>query len=269
MAGAYLGSLLAYIVCCGYCADRLYRRLAGTDHSRWGRGDVNRSAISLGRQLRHAAIPIAGLAVIQLLQNVDLIVAKHRLSDRVDSSYAVVAVAAKVLIWVAMGASFHLVPETSRRASAGEDTRVVLLRSLAIIAVCALPVLVIFAFGAHPLLAAVFGSRRAVASSCLLPLGAAFTVLAATYLAVQYMLALRRTWFLLGLALVAALEPVLLLQASQKPTSFAAVVLGVQALGALITFALALGRVQNRPSCPSPSPGSAEAPGSLSGSSVS
>lgn len=240
VGGAYLGSLISYIAMSGYCGVRLYGQLAGAGHRRWGLGQAGREALSLSRHVWRAAVPIAGLAVIQLLQNVDLIIAKHRMTNRIDSSYAVAAVAAKVLIWVAMGASFYLVPETSRRASVGEDTRVVLWRSLAIIGVCAVPCLAIFAVGAHPLLAAVFGTKRAVASSCLLPLGAAFTMLSATYLAVQYMLATRRTWFLVAIGLVAAVEPVLLLQASHRPAAFAAVVLTVQALGAVLAFGLAL-----------------------------
>ena len=240
VAGAYLGSLIAYIAMSGYCATALYGRLAGPDHRRWGPGQAGREALSLSRHVWRAAIPIAALAIIQLLQNVDLIIARHRMTNRLDSSYAVAAVAAKVVIWVAMGASFYLVPETSRRLNAGEDTRVVLLRSLAIIGVCAIPCLAIFAVAAHPLLAAVFGTKRAVASASLLPLGAAFTVLAATYLAVQYMLALKRIWFLVAIGVVAAVEPVLLLDASHKPAAFAAVVLGVQALGAVLAFTIAL-----------------------------
>ena len=55
------------------------------------------------------------------------------------SSYGATAVAAKVLIWVAIGAGFYLVPEVSRRRAAGEDTRPVLFRALAIIVVCAIP----------------------------------------------------------------------------------------------------------------------------------
>ena len=102
--------------------------------------------------------------------------------------------------------------------------------------------MLIFAFGAHPLLAAVFGKSKAIASSSLLPLGAAFTVLAATYLAVQYMLALKRVWFLPAIGLVAAIEPVLLLQAPKHPASFATVVLLVQLLGALVAYAIALSR---------------------------
>jgi O-antigen/teichoic acid export membrane protein len=140
-----------------------------------------------------------------------------------------------------MGASFYLVPETSRRRAEGRDTRAVLLQSLGIIAVCALPCLLIFALAAHPLLAIVFGTKRAIASSSLLPLSAAFCVLAATYLAVQYMLALRRVWFLLGIGIIAAAEPVLLLQASKQPAAFATVVLAVQAAGALLVYTLAFG----------------------------
>jgi O-antigen/teichoic acid export membrane protein len=151
-------------------------------------------------------------------------------------------VAAKVLIWVAMGAGFYLVPECSRRRAQGKDTRLVLLKTLAIIGVCAVPCLLIFAVAAHPLLAIVFGPSRATASASLLPLGAAFTVLAATYLAVQYMLALKQTVFLVALGAVAVAEPVLLLQASRHPAGFAAMVLAVQAVGALLAFALALRR---------------------------
>ena len=47
------------------------------------------------------------------------------------SSYSAVAVAAKVLIWVAMGAGFYLVPEVSRLRSEGKDPRPILARALA------------------------------------------------------------------------------------------------------------------------------------------
>jgi hypothetical protein len=56
------------------------------------------------------------------------------------------------------------------------------------------------------------------------------------------MLALKRTWFLLVIGAVAVAEPILLLQSSRNPTGFAAVVLAVQAVGALLAFAMALRR---------------------------
>jgi O-antigen/teichoic acid export membrane protein len=175
-----------------------------------------------------------------VLQNIDIIAAKHRFSSDLASSYSATAVAAKVLIWVAMGAGFYLVPEVSRRHSGGEDGRPVLAKALAIVAVAAVPCLLIYGLVPHLLIKAAFGSKRLMAVDALFILGVAFTVLAATYLAVQYMLALKRTWFLLPLGLVAVAEPILLLQASNKPLGFATVVLAVQIVGAVIAFGMAL-----------------------------
>ena len=94
-----------------------------------------------------------------------------------------------------------------------------------------MPCLLIYGFGVTLLIRAAFGSNRLLAVDALFILGVAFTVLAATYLAVQYMLALKRTWFLLPLGAVAVAEPILLLQASKEPKGFAMVVLGVQIVG--------------------------------------
>jgi O-antigen/teichoic acid export membrane protein len=240
IGGAYVGSLISYIAMSAYCLRVLYGHLATPTYRRWRLRNAANGALGLGRHVRAAAIPIIALGIIQLLQNMDLIVAKHQFSNRVASSYAAAAVAAKVLIWVAMGASFYLVPETTRLTAERRNPRPVLLRSLGIIAVCALPCMLIFAFAAHPLLAAVFGKDKAIASNALLPLGAAFTVLSCTYLAVQYMLALKRIWFLLPLGVVAAVEPLLLLQAPKQPASFATVVLLVQLLAAAVAYMAAL-----------------------------
>jgi O-antigen/teichoic acid export membrane protein len=247
VGGAYLGSLLSYLAMAGYCVWRLWGQLAEPGYRTGHRfGMASGCALPLKRHIANSAIPIAALGVIQLLQNIDLITAKHQFDDAVASSYAVAAVAAKVLIWVAMGAGYYLVPETSKRDAEGKDTRPVLLQSLGIIAICAIPCMLIFAFAAHPLLAAVFGEKRAIASDSLLPLGAAFTALAATYLAVQYMLALKRHAFLAVIGSVAVIEPILLLQAPKDPASFAAVVLGVQTVGAILAYMLALSGRSNR-----------------------
>jgi O-antigen/teichoic acid export membrane protein len=238
VTGAYLGTPISFIAMGAYCWQRLRHYEESTSVSA---AAGHQAAFTLWTHVKRAWAPIAGLIVIAVLQNIDIIAAKHRFTGRdLESSYAATAVAAKVLIWVAIGAGFYLVPEVSRRRAAGEDTRPVLLRALAIILVCAIPVLLIFAFGSKPLLRAAFGDNRLKASDSLLILGIAFTVLAATYLAIQYMLALKRTSFLVAVGIVAVAEPVLLLQASRKPAGFAAVVLAVQAVGALLAFALAL-----------------------------
>lgn len=239
VTGAYLGSLLSYVAMSLWCWGRLYRQLGG--EALRDRATAP-APVSLRAHVWAAWVAIAGLAVIQLLQNIDLITAKHQFDKNTASAYAVTAVAAKVLIWVAMGAGFYLVPEASRRRAAGEDTRPVLFGALGIVAVCAIPCMLIYAFAAHPLLSIVFGPKRATASNALLPLGAAFAVLAVTYLAVQYMLALKRKGFLIAIAAVAVIEPILLLQAAKRPAPFAAVVLLVQAIGAGVAFALAMRR---------------------------
>jgi O-antigen/teichoic acid export membrane protein len=252
VSGAYLGSLISYIAMSGWCLLQL-RRYAESYVVPEGT-ELPQPGVSLWRHVRGALIPIAGLAVIAVLQNIDIIAAKHRFSTHDATSYAAVAVAAKVLIWVAIGAGFYLVPEVSRRRAEGEDTRPVLIRTLGIVVVAALPCLLIYAFASHLLISSVFGAKKAGASGSLLPLGAAFTVLACTYLAIQYMLALKRTWFLVALAVVAVAEPILLLQASRRPAGFAVVVLGIQAVGALLAFGLALRRDTAPPATAIPEP---------------
>jgi O-antigen/teichoic acid export membrane protein len=243
VTGAYLGSLLSFVAMSLYCWAKLQKYAAASEPA--GSTRTRRrpaAALDLWSHVKRAWAPIAGLSVIAVLQNIDLIAAKHQFSKDTASAYAATAVAAKVLIWVAIGAGFYLVPEVSRRRAAGEDTRIVLTRALAIIAVCAVPCLLIFAGVPHLLLSVAFGHKRATASGSLIVLGLAFTVLAATYLAIQYMLALKRTWFLVPLGVVAIAEPIVLLQGPKNPSGFAAVVLAVQAVGALVAFAIALSR---------------------------
>jgi O-antigen/teichoic acid export membrane protein len=235
VTGAYLGTPLSFVVMSMFCVRRLRQRI---DPSARPQSAV----LVLWTHVRRAWAPIAGLSVIAVLQNIDVIAAKHQFTKSVASSYGATAVAAKVVVWVAIGAGFYLVPEVSRRRSEGKDTRPVLVRALGIIAVCAVPCLLIYAFAPRLLLKAAFGPNRLGAADSLFVLGLAFTILAATYLAIQYMLALKRTWFLIVLAAVAAAEPILLLEASNKPAGFAGVVLAVQAAGALLAFALALRR---------------------------
>jgi O-antigen/teichoic acid export membrane protein len=250
ITGAYLGTPLSFIAVGAYCAIHLRRYAAAHPPAAGADAAPSVAAFSLWTHVKRAWAPIVGLIIIAVLQNIDIIAAKHRFDSHTATSYAAVAVAAKVLIWIAIGAGFYLVPEVSRRQSEGEDTRPVLLRTLGIIIVAAIPCLLIFALGSHVLIKTVFGASKASASDSLLPLGAAFAVLACTYLAVQYMLALKRTWFLVAIGAVAVAEPVLLLQAPRNPASFAVVVLGIQAVGAVLMFALALRRGNAPPAPP-------------------
>ncbi len=264
VTGAYLGTPLSFIAMGAYCTIRLRRHVEQAAPEPVGTvTEAPAAALSLWLHVKRAWAPITGLIVIAVLQNIDIIAAKHRFTTSLASSYGATAVAAKVLIWVAMGAGFYLVPEVSRRRAAGEPTRPILFRALGIILVCAVPVLLIFAVAPHLLLKLAFGESKATASGSLFVLGAAFTVLAATYLAIQYMLALRRTWFLVAMVAVAMAEPILLLNASHKPTGFAAVVLGIQAVGAVLAYGLALRRDGSAPPQASLVPGRRTQPASV------
>jgi hypothetical protein len=68
------------------------------------------------------------------------------------------------------------------------------------------------------------------------------------------MLALKRSWFLLPLGAVAVAEPILLLNASHQPRSFALVVLAIQALAAIVAFICALRPDRTPPPPAGPSP---------------
>jgi O-antigen/teichoic acid export membrane protein len=242
VSGAYLGTPLSFVIMCLYCAVMLRRASVALDRATVPADAPAHPDVSLWKHVKGAAVPIAALIIIAFLQNIDIIAARHVFGSgtKLANSYAATAVAAKVLIWVAIGAGFYLVPETSRRHHEGQDTRPVLARAVGIVAVCAIPVLGIYAVAAHQLLHAVFKPDQLAATDSLLILGLAFAMLACTYLAIQYMLALKRSWFLVPLAVIAVAEPVLLLQAPKHPSGFATVVLAVQAVAAVVAFAMAL-----------------------------
>jgi len=185
-------------------------------------------------------VGIVGLFLLAALQNVDVIVAKHQLASAAAGSYAASAVAAKSVVWVAIGIGLHLLPEATRRAAAGLDPRAVLLRALGILVVIATPALLIFAAAPHLLLRLAFGPGLTQAAGALLLLGAAMTLLAVAYLTVQYMVALGETRFLWVLGVIALAEPALLAATDLSVTGFAGIVFAVQCVVATSVLALGL-----------------------------
>jgi glycosyltransferase involved in cell wall biosynthesis/O-antigen/teichoic acid export membrane protein len=190
--------------------------------------------------LAGAWIPVVGLTLLFALQEVHVIVVKHQVSDELAGSYGVAAVAAKAIIWVAVGLGMYLLPEAARRRHRGIETRPVLVRTLALIAAAALPMVAIYAVAAEPLLRTVFGPDLTGAAGALPWLGLAMALLACVYLAVQYLLALERSSFVPVLALAAALEVGLLALVGADLTEVALVLLGLQVLcaGVLVTLSL-------------------------------
>jgi O-antigen/teichoic acid export membrane protein len=201
VTGAFLGNALCFVAVGAALGLALRRRLPAG-----GRG----SGVELRDLLMRARVPVVALSLLFGLQELHIIVVKHSVSDDAAGSYAVAAVAAKAIIWVAVGLGLYLLPEATRRANAGIDARPILSRSLAVIGLCALPALAIFTFGGEQLLSAAFGEDLTRSAGALPWLGAAMTMLSCTNLSVQYLLALHKRAFVAVLAVAAVLEVVVL-----------------------------------------------------------
>jgi O-antigen/teichoic acid export membrane protein len=235
VAGAYLGTTMSIVSMSALLGVALHRELDAAP-----RGSKPPPGERLRDLIARAWVPLVALALFALLQNVDVIVVKHRASDEAASAYAAAAVAAKVMIWVSVGVGMYLLPEATRRARVGQDAREVLLRTLGVIGVIAIPVLLIFVFGGHVLLDKAFGKDFALADKALPILGGAMTMLAVTYLAVQYLLALHRSAFIALMAVAAVLDPLLLVAVGTKLTSIALVLLGLQLVLAIAVTSVAM-----------------------------
>jgi hypothetical protein len=117
-----------------------------------------------------------------------------------------------------------------------------------VVAVVAVPMLLVYLAAPSLVLRLAFGQETVRASGALFVLGVAMTLLASGYLCVQYMLALREVRFLVALGVAAVAEVVVLAGAGLSSiVGFAGVVLALQAVAALAVLALGLAR---RPAVP-------------------
>ncbi|HWI74171.1 MAG TPA: glycosyltransferase [Baekduia sp.] len=233
VTGAYLGNPLAFVLMALWLGRVLSRRL-GPPAAEAG------PARPLLGLVGDNWIPIIGLLLLAALQNVDVIVGRHQFSGDSSGSYAAAAVAAKSVVWVAIGVGLQLLPEATRRAAAGLDPRPTLLRALGVLAVIATPALLIFALIPSFLMRVAFGPDLTLAADALPVLGVAMTLLAVAYLTVQYMVALGELKFVWVLGIVAIVEPFLLSAGDFTLLSYATVVLGLQLVAASAVLALGL-----------------------------
>jgi glycosyltransferase involved in cell wall biosynthesis/O-antigen/teichoic acid export membrane protein len=235
VTGAYLGNPLAFVLMALWLGRVLSKRLGPPAEP-----DEATPARPLLGLVGDNWIPIVGLLLLAALQNVDVIVGRHQFSGDSSGSYAAAAVAAKSVVWVAIGVGLQLLPEATRRAAAGLDPRPALLRALAVLAVIATPALLIFALVPTFLMKVAFGPDLTLAADALPVLGVAMTLLAVAYLTVQYMVALGELKFVWVLGVVAIVEPFLLSAGDFTLLSYATVVLGLQLVAASAVLALGL-----------------------------
>ena len=157
VTGAFLGSAASLILIAAVLAAPLFSPLPPATAD---------SGERLRDLLAGAWIPVIGLTLLFLLQEVHIIVVKHEASSDAAGSVRW-RPAAKAIIWVAIGLGMYLFPEAARRAKLGSDTRPILLRTLGLIAAASVPMVLISAVAAKPLLSAVFGPDKTEASGAL------------------------------------------------------------------------------------------------------
>src|SRR3954470_323107 len=220
VTGAFLGTTLSIGVVAAALTVPLLR--AAGPHSAH---HESRLRDLIGR----AWAPVAALALIAILQNIDVIVVKHVAEKHTAGAYAAAAVIGKGVIWIAVGLGLYLLPEAARRTRMGVDARPVLVRTLGLVGMVALPAVLLYAVAGRLVLGVVFGKSYESAAGALPWLAVAMSLLACAYLSVQYLLALERANFLWALAVAAVAEP-LLLQAMGSLTAVAGALLVVQAL---------------------------------------
>lgn len=232
VSGAFLGTTLSII---GTLVV-LHLVMVG----RFGTGD-GEVAERLRALLRRSWVPMVSMGLLAVLQYVDVILAGSEFSEAESSAYAAASVAAKVTFFMSLGLALHVLPESARRAAEGERPIGVLWNALGLLAIVAVPTMLLYWLVPDLLLEIAFGGRFGEAADALVILGGAYTLLAVTYLAVQYLLALHHEWFI-GALLIAVVVEVAVLVAAEGETlvRFATLVLAVQAVVAAFVLALAV-----------------------------
>jgi O-antigen/teichoic acid export membrane protein len=221
--GAFFGHTLA-LLGLALALGLLLRRRLGTPAP--GAGDVP----GVRALLAAAGAPATAAALLALLQNVDIIVVKQTLDETAAGIYSAASLLAKAIVWLAYGLGLYLLPEASRRATAGVATRPLLARTLGLTGAAAAGAVLVFALGGEQLLELLFGTEYGAAADALVILGVAMALLAFTHLGVQHLLAIRLPRRLWLLAIAAVAEPLALAAFATDIESVALALAAVQLL---------------------------------------
>jgi O-antigen/teichoic acid export membrane protein len=234
VTGAFLGSMVGFGFVAIWLALPLHRELERLQRPAPGPHVEH----GLRQLFARSWAPLLALAFIAVLQNVDVIIAKHRFSEELASAWTAAAVAGKGIMWVSIGLGFWLVPEAAKRVHSATDPRQPLERAMIGVGLIAVPMMIVYAVAAETLLDIVF--KLTDASGALAWLGLAFTFLAFSYLAIQYLLALHHWTFLWPLGVAAIVQPILLSVVDGGPTALAQTLCAVQGVLALFVITMAL-----------------------------
>lgn len=238
VTGAFAAAPIAFALLAFGMDRRLRRRHVGDAEAR-AVAEAGGKPVPLWQLARWERTVIFSLLLVAIMQNVDTILAKRELDDSVAGSYAAAAVAAKAVVWVAVGVALQLLPEATRRAVAGEDPHPVLRRAVLFLSLIGLPAILIFVAIPGWLLRTAFGPEFDSAAGALPLLGTAMLLLSITLMSVQYLSAIGRIRHVVPLVVLAVAEVAFLAQPGWSATEFATIVLVSQAVAAVVTLALA------------------------------
>jgi O-antigen/teichoic acid export membrane protein len=170
---------------------------------------------------------LAALALLALLQNVDVLILGH-VNPRQAGSYAAVSIACKSLLLAAVVLGGYLLPEAAISHHEGEHALRQLAATLGIIAV---PAVVLIALGEiipAQIIKLVFGVRYLGAEAAFAPLAIAMALLSATFIVTMYLLAHGHRWVIALLAPGALVATIAIHAAHGAPTATAKADLWVQ-----------------------------------------
>jgi O-antigen/teichoic acid export membrane protein len=195
---------------------------------------------------RRCGAPLCALSLVAVLQNVDTILVRHRMSHAAAGLYSEAAVAARGILWFGVGLGLFLLPEAARLARRGVDARPVLAQMIGLACIVAVPLIAAYGVAGQSVMRFVFGNHRnlATAGAALPLLSVAMALLAVSYLVVQYLLAMRRRAFVLPLLVAAVAESAGVLLAEPSFERVALAIIAVQAL--LLTVLLGAALIEPR-----------------------
>lgn len=237
VSGAFLGTA-ASIISVSLVLMLVIGSLSTEQRLRGGGAAASRSDYRLLALLARTWPALAAVSLFAVLQNSDVIMVKRIAADSVAGAYAADAVAAKVIIWIAIGLGFFVVPESARLGDTRDGRRVLLSVGGLVLAAGAL-IAVLYLLVGRRLLELAFGPGYAAEYEALPILGLAMTLLATTYLIIQFLLAVRRYVFLGVLALAVVVQIAALSGVGGVPIDVAYVLVVVNAALAVAMAVLA------------------------------
>jgi glycosyltransferase involved in cell wall biosynthesis/O-antigen/teichoic acid export membrane protein len=219
LAGAMLGILVALVAASLVGGAQLASALP--------RGAAQSAAPRLDAVFGRMLLPLVVLTIAAFAQNLDVVVAQH-LAFGATGTYAAAAVAAKCVVWLAVGLSITVLPKALRQAREGAGGRTPLIDAIPALAVMAILMMLLYAVTGGPLLALIYGQELGGAVDVLPWLAGATGLLALAYLTVQRLLARGESRFVWPLAALAIGEPLALGLAAPQSADVAYALLGVQ-----------------------------------------